>query len=39
MSDWIQVLAAARGWSDEQLRLRRAICEIGRTPCGGKAAR
>ena len=30
MSDWTQELAASRGWSDEQLRLRRAICEIGK---------
>ncbi len=30
MSEWLQSLAAARGWSDEELRLRNGICEIGK---------
>lgn len=30
MSDFAEALAAARGWSDEELRLRRGICEIGK---------
>jgi len=30
MSDVLAELAKARGWSDEEARLRRAICEIGK---------
>jgi L-fuculose-phosphate aldolase len=30
MSDWLQAMATSRGWSDEELRLRRGICEIGK---------
>jgi len=30
VSDLAQAMAQARGWSDEELRLRRGICEIGK---------
>ena len=30
MNDFVQALAASRGWSDEETRLRRGICEIGK---------
>ncbi len=30
MSDFLEALASSRGWSDEETRLRKGICEIGK---------